>query len=264
MVREIFAAALSLLLAPPVIAQAVMQATLGEAGQTTSEVSTSELLKGLDEGSVIVLDARPPKEFAISHIPGAANVAPKPGRPAHLYVSDVAEVGRLVGDDKGRALILYCNGPFCGKTKRLGAELTAAGYTNVRRYQLGAPSWRALAGRAMETDRSALAYIRQDATAVWVDARNPGDFARRTVRGARNIPASQLLPGKDQGVMKAAKDDGRLPMDDHNTRIVVFGSDASQARAMADAIAGEAFHNVTFVAASPAEIQQELGRPGRR
>lgn len=48
--------------------------------------------------------------------------------------------------------------------------------------------------------------------------------------------------------MKQAKDDGRLPMDDHNTRIVVFGSDAKDARAVADAIAGAAFHNVSFVA----------------
>ncbi len=46
--------------------------------------------------------------------------------------------------------------------------------------------------------------------------------------------------------MKAAKDDGRLPMSDHNTRIVVFGSDAAQAKAVAQAIALEAFHNVTY------------------
>jgi hypothetical protein len=35
-------------------------------------------------------------------------------------------------------------------------------------------------------------------------------------------------------------------MDDHNTRIVVFGSDAPQARAVADRIARNAFHNVTY------------------
>lgn len=48
--------------------------------------------------------------------------------------------------------------------------------------------------------------------------------------------------------MNAAKDDGRLPMEDHNARIIVFGSNAADARAVADAIAGEAFHNVSFVA----------------
>ena len=42
--------------------------------------------------------------------------------------------------------MLYCNGPYCGKSKRLSADLAAAGYTNVRRYQLGIPIWRALGG----------------------------------------------------------------------------------------------------------------------
>jgi len=46
--------------------------------------------------------------------------------------------------------------------------------------------------------------------------------------------------------VKAAKDDGRLPMEDHNTRIVVFGKDSAQAQAVAEAIAREAFHNVTY------------------
>jgi hypothetical protein len=49
--------------------------------------------------------------------------------------------------------------------------------------------------------------------------------------------------------MKAAKDDGRLPMEDHNTRIIVFGASPAEARAVAEAIANEAFHNVSFVSA---------------
>jgi hypothetical protein len=35
-------------------------------------------------------------------------------------------------------------------------------------------------------------------------------------------------------------------MEDHNTRIVVFGKDAAQARALAEAVAREAFHNVAY------------------
>ena len=63
-----------------------------------------------------------------------------------------------------------------------------------------------------------------------------------------------MLPGKDVGEVKAAKDDGRLPMEDHNTRIVVFGRDSEQARAVAEAIAREAFHNVCFFPGSYAEL----------
>lgn len=244
----------------PAVAQTIFKATLGEAKQKTAEVSTAELEQILKAGSATVLDARPAMEFAVSHIPGALNVAPQPGRPAHLYISDVAEVGRLLQGKKDRPLVLYCNGPFCGKTKRLGEELVAAGHRGVRRYQLGAPGWRTLAGVGMQTELQALPYILTDKTAVWVDAREPSAFAAASVAGARNIPASGLRSGKDQGVMKAAKDDGRLPMQDHNTRIIVFGADGKDARAVADAIASEAFHNVSFLAQPVEHVLAAVGQ----
>lgn len=258
--RQLLAAtaAIMLLAATAAPAQNVFNATLGEADQKTAEVSTQELRQIVKSGSAVLLDARPPMEYAISHIPGALNVAPQPGRPAHLYISDVAEVGRLLGGAKEKAIVLYCNGPFCGKTKRLGAELVAAGYTNVRRYQLGAPAWRTLASEAMQTELAALRYIARDKTAVWIDAREPAAFNSGTIPGARNIAPSELRPGKDQGVMKQAKDDGRLPMDDHNARIIVFGSNLKDVRRVADAIASEAFHNVSFVAESIKQVQQVL------
>ena len=252
------AAAIILLAATSASAQTVFDTTLGEANQKTAEVSTQELRDIIKSESALLLDARPPMEYAVSHIPGALNVAPQPGRPAHLYISDVAEVGRLLGGAKNKALILYCNGPFCGKTKRLGTELVEAGYTNVRRYQLGAPAWRTLAGEAMQTELAAVPYIARDKTAIWIDAREAAAFKASTVPRARNIAPSGLRPGKDQGVMKEAKDDGRLPMDDHNTRIIVFGSNARDARAVADAIAREAFHNVTFVAEPVEQVQRAL------
>jgi len=253
-------AVFALFVGAPAMGQTVFDAALAEPDEKTADISTNELRRIIGNRSSVLLDARPPLEYAISHIPGASNVAPQPGRPAHLYVSDVAEVGRLLKGAKDRLLILYCNGPFCGKSKRLAAELVAAGYGNVRRYQLGAPGWRALAASAMQTELSALRYIQTDRTAVWVDARELPAFGAGTIPGARNIPASGLRPGKDQGVMKEAKDDGRLPMDDHNTRIVVVGANGKDARAVADAIAREAFHNVSFVAAPLEEARRVLAQ----
>jgi rhodanese-related sulfurtransferase len=124
----------------------ILKATLAQPNEKTAEVSTDELRRMLADGTAAVFDARPHLEFAISHIPGALNVAPKAGVPMSLYVSDVAEIGRILGEKRDAAIVLYCNGPFCGKSKRLAEELTGAGYTNVRRYQLGAPVWRALVG----------------------------------------------------------------------------------------------------------------------
>ena len=107
----------------------VFQAVLGTPGQKTAELSTDELKRVLAKRSAVVLDARPFREFAISHIPGAMNVAARPGVPMSMYVSDVAEIGRLLQGDKARPVVLYCNGPFCGKSARLAEELlgTTAG-----------------------------------------------------------------------------------------------------------------------------------------
>ena len=158
---------------------------------------TEELQKVLAEGRTLVLDTRPFREFAVSHIPGALNVAAKPGVTAAMYVSDVAEIGRLVGGDKARPLVLYCNGPFCGKSNRLAEELLAAGHSDVRRYQLGIPVWRALGGVTV-TEAEGLKYIAaNDRTAVFVDTRRACPFlwpAACRARGA--FPAVSWSRGR--------------------------------------------------------------------
>ncbi|MDR2501500.1 MAG: rhodanese-like domain-containing protein [Treponema sp.] len=115
----------------------IFHALLPADAALTPEISTAELQDILERNSAVVFDARPFMEFAVSHIPGAVNLAAKPGVSKALYVSDVAEVGRVVGENKDAPLVIYCNGPYCGKAVRLSAELLGAGYTKVKRYQLG-------------------------------------------------------------------------------------------------------------------------------
>ena len=43
-------------------------------------------------------------------------------------------------------------------------------------------------------------------------------------------------------------------MEDHNTRLIVFGGSAEEARFVAAAIAREAFHNVIFYAGPLADL----------
>jgi len=224
------------------------EAVLATPGAGVQEVSTEELQQILADQSAVVLDTRPYKEWSVSHIPNALNVAPKPGVPMALYTSDVAEIGRLLEGDKSQPLVLYCNGPFCGKSKRVANELLKAEYTNVRRYQLGAPAWRTLVG-VMVIESDGIRYVyKNDHTAVWIDVRDPLAFQEGSIPGARNLPYGGVLPGKDVGEVFAAKNDGRLPMEDHNTRIIVFGQNSEQARKVAEALAREAFHNVTYFA----------------
>jgi rhodanese-related sulfurtransferase len=228
----------------------IQGATLFDRG-ATSEVSTEELRQILALGSALVLDTRPHLEWALGHIPGALNVAPKPGMPMSLYTSDVAEVLRLTAGDRRRPLVLYCNGPFCGKSQRVADDLRAAGFTNVRRFQLGAPVWRALGG-VMQLEPDGVQHIYEgDNTAVFVDARGPEQFRGGSLIRARNIPVHQVA---------AAKDDGRLPMEDHNTRIVVFGSNPEEARRAAEEIARNAFHNVSYFGGTFGEFQDIVRR----
>ena len=236
----------------------IFQATMGESGQRTAEVSTEQLKRILADQSAVVLDTRPFREFAISHIPGARNVAAKPGVPMSAYVSDVAEIGRLIEGKRETPLVLYCNGPYCGKSKRLAEELLTAGYTNVRRYQLGIPVWRALGGLT-EIEAAGLRHVvANDRTAVLIDAREVDVFRTGSLPNARSIPRSGVLEGKDVGEVKRAKDDGRLPMEDHNTRLIVIGREVTEARYVAEALAREAFHNVAYFRGSFEEAQAVL------
>lgn len=236
----------------------IAEATLAEPTPKTPEISNEELREILVRGSALVLDTRPFQEYATSHIPGALNVAPKPGLPMSQYTSDVSEVGRLLDGERGRSIVLYCNGPFCGKSKRLADELMAAGYANVRRYQLGIPVWRALGGVTQIETAGVRYVIENDRTAVFIDARDHADFKAGSIPKAKSLPRNSVKEGKDVGEVKAAKDDGRLPMEDHNTRIIVFGKTAEQAKAVAEAIGKEAFHNVAFFAGTYAELTTSL------
>jgi rhodanese-related sulfurtransferase len=126
-------------------------------------------------------------------------------------------------------------------------KLLSAGYTNVRRYQLGIPIWRILVGFT-EVELEGILYVAgKDQTAVLVDARNPKQFKAGTIPGAVNLPFSGVKPGKKDDEIKKAKSDGRLPVEDHNTRIIIFGQDGTQTRALAEALARAAsFQNVSY------------------
>lgn len=215
-------------------AQGILDTILGGDKSHGSEVSTATLRDLLASGAATVIDARPPREFARGHIPGAINVGGSEGRKPSDFVSDVEEIRRAVSDPD-HPIVLYCNGPFCGKSRRLAQELEAAGFTRVRRYQLGIPVWRALGGVTAMTLDGVRHVIEHDGTAVLIDARDRPSTTR--IGRARPVPLLEVA---------AAKDDGRLPMEDHNTRIVVIGDHAAQARAVAQAIASHGFHNVAF------------------
>ena len=209
----------------------IYQATLAEPNQNTREVSTDEVRRILADGSAIVLDTRTRAEFDAGHIPGARSLDAPPS-------AQVAAVERLVNGNKSSALVLYCNGPYCQASRRLAEQLVAAGFNDVRRYQLGIPIWRALGGPTEIELDGIMRVFKADQTAVFLDARSSDEFAKGSLPGAHNVPADDLAAGKLKKIP--------LPEDDFNRRIVLFGRDATQAHKLSEVLSKRPWHNVAY------------------
>lgn len=209
----------------------IYQATLAETNQRTQEVNTEQVRSILTGGGATIVDTRPRAEYVAGHIPGAALLDGPPS--AH-----VSAVERLVNGDKTKALVLYCNGPFCQASRRLSDRLVDAGFTNVRRYQLGLPIWRALGGPTEVELEGVVRIFGIDQTVVYFDARSAEEFSKGSIPGAHNVPVDQLA---SDALARAP-----LPKDDFNTRIVLFGRDSVQARELATALSKLPWHNIAY------------------
>ena len=110
------------------------------------------------------------------------------------------------------------------------------GYLNVKRYQLGLPVWRAL-GNTVETNIEGFRYVfTHDKTAVFVDARSPEEFKGGTVPSAVNVRRHLHM---DQG-----------------TRVIVFGSNAQEARIAAEQIAKTVYWNSSYFVGTFEELKR--------
>jgi rhodanese-related sulfurtransferase/DNA-binding transcriptional ArsR family regulator len=103
----------------------------------TEQVGRDELLRRAAAGEVVVLDVRPPEEYAAGHIPGAASV------PLNTLAARLAE---LPPDGE---VVAYCRGAYCVLAHDAVRLLHAHGRT-ARRLVDGMLEWR-LAGLPVET-----------------------------------------------------------------------------------------------------------------
>ena len=238
----IFAAVLAIffIVLSPVQAQCptpnIFHTSLLEPNQPGMEVTTAQLVDLLTQGTPPVLDVRFPQEYAISHIPGAINIPPDSTADPNNVQHEASEIAAQY--PANAPLVLTCNGPSCGKSKRVAKALQVDhGFTQILRYQLGLPVWRAL-GNTVQTDLDGFAYIfDRDFTAVFVDARTPEVFRADTVACAVNVQ-------KDEA--DAANADGRLPLLDKGARVVVFADDPQLARTVAAQIAKKAYWSSSY------------------
>ena len=93
------------------------------------EVDRDELARRIKAGELIVLDVRPPAEFAAGHIAGSRSVP-------------MAELRRHIRAlPKGAEIVAYCRGPYCAYADEAVRELTKKGI-HARRLADGFPEWR--------------------------------------------------------------------------------------------------------------------------
>jgi rhodanese-related sulfurtransferase len=93
-------------------------------------VEMHELLKRARSKRIVVLDTRPPGEYAAGHIAGAISVP----------VDDLQR--RLRQLPKGKEYVAYCRGPYCVYADR-AVEILRSNGRQARRLREGFPEWRA-------------------------------------------------------------------------------------------------------------------------
>ena len=93
-------------------------------------VSRDDLLAGLRQGSVTLLDVRPAEEFQAGHLPNAINIP-----------LDELET-MLDALPRDREIVAYCRGPYCVLSHTAVERLRKLGF-QVRRFNEGFPEWKA-------------------------------------------------------------------------------------------------------------------------
>lgn len=87
-------------------------------------LSVKELSEILADGSAVLIDARPPEDFASKHIPGAVNIP--------LGVSKADRDAKLKDIPRDTLVVTYCDPNGCPLSGRLAIVLLRDGFSNIR------------------------------------------------------------------------------------------------------------------------------------
>lgn len=110
-------------------AQAVLRSYFETPDQMVRQAAR-DLVTAVERREVLLLDVRPPDEFAAGHIAGAVNIP----------LSELQS--RLKRLSKRREIVAYCRGPYCVLAVEAVRALRAAGY-RASRLSEGFPQWKA-------------------------------------------------------------------------------------------------------------------------
>lgn len=213
----------------------VQTGTWPESGRGSPQVSTDELRTILRRGDALVLDVRRARSYHAGHIPGAYGLENLADTVVDRGQAVVATARRMLRMDPTRPLLLYGDGVNGEDTRRAAEALVAAGFINVRRYQLGLAVWQALGG-VLEIDVEGLARGWKDPAWTVVDGRESSEAGGGRVTGLLSFTVAQV--GRGQA-------DIHLP-DDPAAPIVTVGRDGIQARALAEELTRRGYRNTGY------------------
>lgn len=203
------------------------------------EVGLPVVKAALEKDSALLMDARPRKKYLASTIPGSL----------YMYDVDIDRLSSRFPVNKNETIIAFCGGYQCDKSHIVANKLIAEGYTDVRVFAAGLPSWKK-AGLATTGGGAKAQPAKEEAVAeakfiegikigedegtvdgewyyakiqsgnvpessVLVDVRGPEDFAAGHIPGAINVKAGDL---------SAAQLAAKLPGD--KVSVLVCGSGA--------------------------------------
>jgi rhodanese-related sulfurtransferase len=164
---------------------------------------TVEYIKKIVAGDskTVLIDSRPKKrKYDKGHIPGAIS----------LPDTEFEQKSALLPEDKSTPLIFYCGGLKCKLSMKSSKKALAAGYTNVRYFPTGFPSWKEAGGEIEKGDAKKVAIktggedgtisidsftqiLGQSPGSIHViDVRDADEFAEGHLEIASNIPMDDL------------------------------------------------------------------------
>ncbi len=160
---------------------------------------TVDYIKGIVGGDtkIVLIDSRPKKrKYDKGHIPGAISIPD----------TEFAQKITMLPEDKSTPLIFYCGGLECKLSRKSANKALAAGYTDVRYFPAGFPSWKKAGGEIAKGDSKKVAIkpgsedgtisiesfqqiLENDPDSIHViDVRDADEFAAGHIKGSKNIP----------------------------------------------------------------------------
>ena len=108
-------------------------------------ITREELKSAIDAGEVTVVETLGAEHFEQGHLPGAI----------HIHYEAVKDKAPELLPDKNAPIVTYCSNTACRNSEIAANQLTAMGYTHVRKYAEGKQDWVA-AGLPLPTSQAAV------------------------------------------------------------------------------------------------------------